>query len=297
VVSRIPGVLAAPIAGIAVLLLMGGVLMGGVLMGGVAAGTPPRGEPLPTADPAVAARVSQVRALQSPLPLPGDRSPRIVLAGDSVAATVAVQLAAEAAARGVTMRTSVHAGCGILRGLPTTIDGVTPPWAAGCDRAAPGWRAQLGRTPGDLVLLLSTWDGSPRLLDGVFVDPRTSEGRAVMVALLQEVVDAVAPVGSGRGVVLIAEAIPTRGVTTGEPSATRVAEARQHRAILREVARADATRVRVVDLGEWLCPAGNPCPELVDGVRARPDDGGHLSPEGATWLAPHLLDALGLTAR
>jgi hypothetical protein len=286
-VSRIPGALAALIAGIAVL----------GLMGGVAASRPPRVESRPAVDPAVAARVAEVRALERPLPLPGDHAPRILLAGDSVAATVAVPLAAAAAARGVTMRTSVHAGCGILRGLPTTLDGVTPPWAAGCDRAAPGWRAQLARTPGDLVLLLSTWDGSPRLLDGVFVDPRTPEGRMTMVALVREVVDAVAPVGSGRAVVLIAEAIPTRGTTTGDPSATRVAEARQHRAILRAVARADPTRVRVVDLGEWLCPAGNPCPELVDGVHARPDDGGHLSPEGAIWLAPHLLDALGLTAR
>ncbi len=66
--------------------------------------------------------------------------------------------------------------------------------------------------------------------------------------------------------------------------------------MLRNVARSDPDRVRLVDLGQWLCPLGPPCPEVVDGILARPNDGGHFSPEGAAWLAPRLLDALGVPA-
>ena len=247
-------------------------------------------------DPALAARVSEHRALSSAPLLPTDHTPRVVFVGDSVAATLVVQLAAEAAARGIGLGRSVRPGCGILRGQPTTLDGFTPPWAAACDRAVDEWRAEIARMPGDVVLLLSTWDGAPRLLDGLFVDPSTPEGRATMAGLVGEVVDAIAPPFSGRTVVLLAEAIPTQGVTTGDASAARVAEARRHRAVLRMVARADRARVRVLNLDRWLCPAGAPCPTTVGGVIARPD-GGHFSPEGAAWLAPQLLDAIGLTPR
>jgi hypothetical protein len=59
------------------------------------------------------------------------------------------------------------------------------------------------------------------------------------------------------------------------------------------VARSDPARVRVIDLDRWLCPAGAPCPAMVGGIEARPEDGA----EGAFWLAPKLLDAVGLTAR
>jgi hypothetical protein len=108
---------------------------------------------------------------------------------------------------------------------------------------------------------------------------------------------AIAPVGSGRTVVLLGEAIPTDGDYTGVASPARVAEARRHLSVLRMVARADPARVRLVDLDRWLCPRGAPCPTRVAGIVPRPEDGGHFSVEGAAWLAPRLLDKLGLTAR
>jgi hypothetical protein len=248
-------------------------------------------------DPALAARANEDRILGAAPALPTDRAPRVVFVGDSVAATLVVPLTAEAAARGIGLLRSVRPGCGILRGEPTTLDGVTPPWASACDRAATEWRAEVARMSPDVVLLLSTWDGAPRLVNGVFVNPATPEGRALTVALFHEVVDTVAPVGSGRTVVLLAEATPTQGLVTGDATLTRVAEARRHLTVLRTVARADPARIRLVDLDQWLCPMGAPCPTTVGGVVARPVDGGHFSVEGAAWLAPQLLDKLGLTPR
>jgi hypothetical protein len=247
-------------------------------------------------DPVLTARAGEDRILGAAPALPADRPPRVVIVGDSVAATLVVPLTAEAAARGIELLRSVRPGCGILRGEPTSLEGDTPPWASACDRAAVEWRGEVARMSPDVVLLLSTWDGAPRLVNGVFVNPATPEGRALTAALFHEVVDAIAPVGSGRTVVLLAEATPTQGIITGDATLARVAEARRHLAVLRMVARADPARVRVVDLAQWLCPGGAPCPTTVGGVVARPVDGGHFSVEGAAWLAPQLLDKLGLSA-
>jgi hypothetical protein len=248
-------------------------------------------------DPVLAARASEDRILGAAPALPTDRAPRVVFVGDSVAATLVVSLTAEAAARGIGLLRSLRPGCGILRGEPTTLDGYTPPWASACDRAATEWRAQVARMTPDVVLLLTTWDGAPRVVDGFFVNPATPEGRAVTAELFREVVDELAPVDSGRTVVLLAAATPTQGITTGDATLARLAEARRHLAVLRMVARADPARVRLVDLDQWLCPAGAPCPTTVGGVIARPEDGGHFSAEGAAWLAPQLLDKVGLTPR
>lgn len=248
-------------------------------------------------EPALANRAAGLAALEAPVPLPTDRAPRLLLAGDSVADTLVNALATEAAGRGATLARSVHAGCGLMPGLPTTRDRYTPPWASACANAAPEWRRQVAATPADVVLVLATWDGSSRLVDGVFVDPATPDGRAAFVGMMRDLVESIAPSGSGRYVVLLAESIPARGAVTGDPSVERVVEARNHRAVLREVAQGDPGRVRVVDLGQWLCPLEAPCPEIVDGVQARADDGGHFSPEGAAWIAPRILDAIGLSPR
>jgi hypothetical protein len=268
-------------------------------LGATAASAAPEESTVPTVrtEPALVQHVAELAALEAPLPLPTDRAPRIVLAGDSVADSFASGLAAEAARRGIGMSRSVRSGCGILPGLPTTRDGYTPPWTTACEGAAPAWRSQIAAMPADLVFFLSTWDGSTRLVDGEFVDPATPTGHATIAGLMREVVDVIAPPGSGRGVVLLAEAIPTTGEVTGVPDLTRIAEARVHLAVLRTVARSDPSRIRVVDLGQWLCPLGPPCPEVVEGVLARPNDGGHFSPDGAAWVAPRLLDALGLAPR
>lgn len=252
--------------------------------------------PAPPTEPALVSRADEVRRLQAPFALPVDRAPRLELVGDSVADSFSSAVAAEAQRRGASFTRSVKPGCGILRGLPTTRSGFTPAWAAACAANVDDWRREAAAIPADLVLYLSTWDGSTRLLGGAFVDPTTMTGFQTFSDLVRETVDAIAPPGSGRSVVLLAEAIPTRGSVSGDATPDRILEARVHRAVLRSVARSDPARVRLVDLGQWLCPLGPPCPEVVDGIVARPEDGGHFSPDGAAWLAPRLLDALGVSA-
>lgn len=252
----------------------------------------PTGEPAP--EPALRTRVEELQRLAAPVALPADRAPRFAFVGDSVAETLAPALVAEARGRGAGASQSTRPGCGLLPGLPTTLDGYIPPWTRACESEVPIWQGQIASSPADVVVVLSTWDGSPRTLDGAFVDPGTVAGRQTVVDLFRQLVDTIAPPGSGRSVVFLAEAIPTPGVVTGDVSPTRINEARQHRSALRAVARAMPDRVRVIDLGQWLCPNGPQCPTSVEGVMVRADDGGHFSADGAAWLAPRLVDALGV---
>jgi hypothetical protein len=288
--SRVRGRGLARLAGaVGVVTVVGVVTAGPAVAGAGDARVPAE----PATEAVLTARADESRRLSAPFPRP-DGAPRVQLAGDSVATTLEAAIGDEAARRGAGFASTVRPGCGLLPGLPTTRDGYTPPWASACDAASAAFRGQVAGTPADLVLVLSTWDGSTRLLDGVFVDPGTPAGFQTAVDLVRGMVDDVAPAGSGRHVVLLAEAVPTTGSDTGAAKPERVLEARQHRAVYREVARADPARVRVIDLNQWLCPAGPPCPETVEGIVARPRDGGHFSPEGAAWLAPRLLDALSV---
>ncbi len=263
-----------------------------LLVGGPAASA--SGSDGVAAEPGLSARAEELARLEAPIAPGGGATPRLVFAGDSVAETLAAAFGAEARSRGATVSVSTRPGCGLLRGLPTTLDGYQPPWTTACDRESATWRRQIAAMQADVVVVLSTWDGSPRELDGTFVDPGTGTGRATAVELYRELVDDVAPPGSGRSVVLLAEAIPAPGASTGDATPTRIAEARQHRATLRDVARAMPDRVRVVDLGQWLCPTGPQCPPVLDDVAVRADDGGHFTADGAAWLAPRVLDALGV---
>jgi lysophospholipase L1-like esterase len=50
--------------------------------------------------------------------------------------------------------------------------------------------------------------------------------------------------------------------------------------------------VTLVDLAGKVCPGDPPCPLRVDGIKVRPLDGGHFSPQAAVWLSKWLLPTL-----
>ena len=61
--------------------------------------------------------------------------------------------------------------------------------------------------------------------------------------------------------------------------------------LIRQVA--ESADQPLVELGPVVC-AGSPgdCPTEVDGVRLRPDDGAHFSPEGASKIGGSVLKAV-----
>jgi hypothetical protein len=252
-------------------------------------------EALTEVDGQLVVAAQRLAALETPANLgPGAR---IVLFGDSVGGDVADGLVPEAARRGARVVEDTRAGCSNITGLGTFESGTVIPWMPGClDYLVSTWRPRVAATPADAVLWLSTFDASTRLIDGVVAHPGTPEGRQRIAAAIVQTADVVAPPGSGRRVVFLLPSAFPRGAQGGRPSAESVIDVQRHRAIMHLVVSADPARFSMLMLDRFLCPSGPPCPlEPAPGVAPRPAEGGHVNPEGAAWLAPQILDALGVT--
>jgi hypothetical protein len=234
-------------------------------------------------------------ALETPANL--GHGARMVFVGDSLGGDVARGLIPVATARGARVVLKTVPGCSTIAGLPLTHDGTLIPWGPTClDNLLGSWPAEVAATPADAVVWLSSFDGASRMIDGVLADTATPEGRARIAALTIEMSDAIAPPGSGRRVVLLLPAPDAPSPLHGEPDRRSAIDVERHRAILHLVVESDPTRFSMLKLDQFLCPRGVPCPaEPVPGIAPRGADGGHITPEGAAWLAPQVLDALGVT--
>ena len=252
--------------------------------------------PLPlVSDRALFAAAERMTALETPANL--GHGARIVFFGDSLGGDVAAGLRPAAAARGATVVQDTVPGCSSIDGLLLLADGSTISWGPTCLNYLNGrWRAKVAATPADAVVWLSSLDGASRVVDGVVVDTATPEGRQRMAELIIETANIIAPPGSGRRVVLILPSANAPNPSLGAPDPASAVAVRRHRAIQHLVVQSDPSRFSMVRLDQFLCPHGAPCPaEPVPGITPRGADGGHLTPEGAAWLAPQLLDALGVT--
>ncbi|MEX0665849.1 MAG: SGNH hydrolase domain-containing protein [Acidimicrobiia bacterium] len=221
---------------------------------------------------------------------------RLVFMGDSVGGNVARALVPEAARRGAVVTPHTVPGCSNIAGLPVTADDQIIPWGPNCLRhLEQSWRAMVAATPADAVLWLSSFDASRRLIEGVIADPATPEGRVRIAGLILNTANIVAPVGSARRIVFLLPAPQSPSYFKGDADPGSVASVESYRAILHLVVGSDPTRFSMLSLDAFLCPAGPPCPvEVAPGVAPRAVDGRHFVPAGAAWLAPQILDSLGV---
>lgn len=248
----------------------------------------------PALDGSLVSAAERITGLETPANLgPGAR---IVFIGDSLGDTVASGLVPVASARGARVVQDTAPGCSTIDGLPLLADGSIIPWGPTClDYLLGTWRAKVARTPADAVVWLSSFDASNRLIDDVRADPATPDGRQRIADLIVETAEIVAAPGTGRRVVLLLPAPVAPSARHGEPNPQSAIDVRRHRAILHLVVQHDPARFSLLPLARFLCPRGAPCPaELAIGIAPRAADGGHLTPEGSAWLAPRLLDALGV---
>ncbi len=240
------------------------------------------------------ARFQRIAALESPANL--GHSARLVVIGDSLGANLAKGLGPVAAARGAGVVQDTVPGCSTVGGLPLLANGSIIPWAPDCLSYLDRWRAKVAATPATAVVWLSGFDGADRVIDGVRADPATPEGRQQIAELIIETADVIAAPGSGRQIVLVLPAPNAPSALHGAPDPQSAIDVEHHRKILHLVVESDPTRFSMLRLDRFLCPRGAPCPaEPVPGIAPRSADGGHLTPEGAAWLAPQVLDALGVT--
>ena len=239
-----------------------------------------------------------------PAPIP---ALRVLVVGDSFAHTLALGLARNASAYGVTLIDGSLDGCAIARGSPVLVGGRPYPVTGPCAPAGPGWQAQYRadvatERPTLSLLVLGPWDLSTRLVAGRWSSPG-QEGydayyRRQVVTALQ-----ILTAAGGRVAMTTVPAVRTSGpeqcvplpaTSTDCPTETGRVDALNSTA--RQAAARFAGRVTVIDLGRRLSPDGTFVSE-VGGVIVRAADGVHLSEPGGEWLTPWLVPQLVAAAR
>jgi photosystem II stability/assembly factor-like uncharacterized protein len=239
-----------------------------------------------------------------PAPTPGVR---LLVVGDSFAHTLALGLARNASAYGVTLIDGSLDGCAIARGSPVLVGGRSYPITGPCATAGPGWPAQYRADvatdqPTLSLLVLGPWDLSTRFIDGQWSWPGQpyydAYYRRQVVTALQ-----ILTAAGGRVALTTVPEVRTSGpqrcqplpaTTTGCPTETARVEALN--SVARQAVRQFPGRVAVIDLGRRLSPGGTFVSE-VDGVVVRAADGVHVSEPGGEWLTPWLIPQLVATAR
>jgi hypothetical protein len=137
---------------------------------------------------------------------------------------------------------------------------------------------------------MSTWETADRWVDGRFYRFGTPEADELVLRLLAEAKDRLL---SGSDAIFVVAVQPPNAPTSfGSPDPDAVARMVHLGGLLRDFAARHPGDTRVVDMAAVVCPGGPPCPIEVDGIRPRPDDGGHYSEQGAAWLAPTLFAML-----
>ncbi|MFI5956674.1 acyltransferase family protein [Cryptosporangium sp. NPDC051539] len=247
-------------------------------------------QPRTTAPTAALPDVRSGVLLSRPGRVPGPL--RITIFGDSVANSLAVGLPR---LRNATVTNRSLIGCGIARSGPVrNASKIQPPYAR-CPRWDAYWAAGVRADRPDLALVvLARWEVLDRKLDGRWQHIGESSYDAYLRTELATMIRVLT--ADGARVVLATAPYNHRyerrdGSVYPEDEPDRMDAWNR---MLRETARADPTRVRIVDLGTRLCPGGRYTAD-VDGIPLR-SDGLHLAAPGvrdyvAPWLLPELTSA------
>jgi peptidoglycan/LPS O-acetylase OafA/YrhL len=216
--------------------------------------------------------------------------PSIVLVGDSVAASLQAGFQRAAALKGLPFHAAAIPGCGLVTGTPTDDKGT--PWVGAkiCDKVVPSRAVEEVRQDHpDLVVWLSTWEISDRIVDGQWLRFGTPQLDHTLVGLIQDTIRQLS--STGAGVVILT--LPPRAKNPREQlTVSDVTRPVHLDDLFRQVAAADPTHVSVVDFSTMVCPGGAPCPTTVDGIQPRPNDGEHYEGDGPNWAGEKLVQAL-----
>jgi peptidoglycan/LPS O-acetylase OafA/YrhL len=231
-------------------------------------------------------------------PAPAPRRPtRILLVGDSIAASLQEALGEELSDRGVSFASAAVPGCGVVEGQPASGPGELIASVAGadtafCSDAVPDLqRSAVDTFDPDLVVSVSTWERISRIVGGTFYEFGTPESDVALTELHRATAQRLS-VGGARVVwALMPDTVPGRWTPPGQPDPEDLRRAEHHRNLLRalpDLVEGSST----VDLASVVCPE-SPCPAEVEGISLRPNDGIHFDePEGARLVAERVADLL-----
>jgi peptidoglycan/LPS O-acetylase OafA/YrhL len=213
---------------------------------------------------------------------------KVAMVGDSVAVSISDGLNAAFDREGITFTSSAFPGCGIAAGFMLDDKGQPFEWSAPCEKGVAAVQEGVARDDRpDIVLWHSTWEMAGRRgPNGEWLRPKTAAHRAALLGDMEAAFDRVTAAGA-RVVFLLPAPVaenPRRPADTGKDG-----KLAYYDSVIREFVGRHPGRATYVDLTPIVCPGGMPCPAVVDGVRLRPEDGGHFGPEGSVWLALHLV--------
>ncbi len=214
-----------------------------------------------------------------------ERPVRVALIGDSVAASVADELAAEAARRGITLKTFTRAGCGITDGIPAGTNNAS--FSARCAQENEAFLVRAATEPVDAVIVMSSWEINSHTVGGTRLDFRTPAWDAWMAGQLDKIRDRFGDVP--LLLATIAPRAPLGTVSTMSPQ--ELDQVLRYGEFLRNHASWRTGEVGIVDVAHILCPTDPAvCPEFFGTARPRPDLGAHFDAPGAAWFAPRMID-------
>ena len=216
---------------------------------------------------------------------------RVLVVGDSVGKVLADRLHRRAARAGLAFTNKGVLGCGVVRGGPYRYFGKELQTPRECESWPSQWSGHVSRFDPDVVLLtVGRWEVMDRMHQGRWM----RLGDPVFDRYLErELEEAVRILTVGDAVVVLTTApYYLRGERPDggrwpEDDPVRV---NHFNGLLRNVAERHPNQVALLDLNAQTSRNGQYTP-VIDGVNLR-FDGVHFSPEGSTWLAPWLFDAL-----
>ena len=228
------------------------------------------------------------------------RPTRIMLVGDSVAASLAPGLQREAATRHVGFWNVAVPGCGLSSDVGDHWNGVS--WLPIYKPCLPPWRERWAQQiaqyhPDVVVMLVGAQDTFDRRINGTVVKFDTSAGARLATLDLQ---DAVATLSKGGAHVVVLTSpyyvlgwpwqIDTERSSMYKPWIDR------YNSLERAVAKGSSGRASIVDLNKYIDPDGV-WTDTVNGVKVRTFDKMHLSAAGAQYVAKWLMPQLEVLNR
>lgn len=223
-------------------------------------------------------------------PPPPPRPPqRVLLVGDSVAASMEDPLGDAFTARGISFASAASPGCGVVTGDPADAEGRILDFTTACDGAIPDvQRNAVARAQPDLVIVMSTWEAGDRVVDGRWYPFGTPEADLVLATLYDETA---ARLRTG-GAPMVITRLPQ--LVDGEVRAANPDTNRRLQTLNDFLERYSDTRpgIVTVEFDRMVCPT-DPCPTEVEGVRLRPRDGAHFDTyEGGRVAAERLAERI-----
>jgi len=225
------------------------------------------------------------------------RPQRVLLVGDSVAASLQDALAQSLTARGITFASVATPGCGVIVGVPgkgpdkpiTMMGNVK---VSECENSIPQRQNDaVAQFNPDLVISASVWEGIDRTVNDVWYQFGTAESDAMLTTLFTDTHNRLTAGGAALAWVRMPDPVPARTTRPKSPNSEELRTTEHLRALIDQFV-SNQTSTTVIDLAAIVCP-DQPCPTQVNGITLRPTDGLHYdTAEAAAYVAERMSDLI-----